>query len=69
MKATRIATLLVACFAGLFLNGCKSTWDFWKHDAANTVQSNIRHFDQINRSIHLHLLNTDWNDPYNEYIE
>jgi hypothetical protein len=67
MKALRVVSLALLCTAGLFLSGCKSTWDFWKKDAANTVRSNERHFDQINRSIHLHLLNTDWNDPYNEW--
>lgn len=63
MKANRLVCLVVL-LACPFLGGCKSTWDFWKQDAANTVKSNIRHFDRINESVHRHFLNYDWSDPY-----
>lgn len=64
MKATRSLLALAALFAGLFLGGCKSTWDFWKEDSAQVIRAQRRNFHHINKSLHRHFLNTDWDDPY-----
>ncbi|MBL8696131.1 MAG: hypothetical protein JNJ88_18700 [Planctomycetes bacterium] len=64
MKAHRSLTLLATLCVGLLLGGCRSTWDFWKDNAAGVVKSQRRNAHHIHRSLDRHFLNYDWDDPY-----
>ena len=64
MKASRSLFALAALVAALLLGACKSNWEFWKNDAKMVAKSTDRNLNQVNKSLHRHFLNTDWDDPY-----
>jgi hypothetical protein len=66
MKGSRALLLFATLVAGLLLGSCKSTWNFWKENAAGVVKSQRYHLNKVHQSLDRHFLNYDWDNPYLE---
>lgn len=64
MKGNRSLLLAALCVLGMFLGGCRSTWDFWKNNAKGVVQAQNYNLNRVHRSVDRHFLNYDWDNPY-----